>query len=133
MPFVTDASVVAAWLLPDETNAAADIVLERTIDDTPLAPDLIVHEIRNILLMAERRGRIELDDVRTALTRFDQLNIDRIGDLDHGNVLDCARRHGLSAYDAAYLVLAIETECQLATFGRQLIVAARSEGVELLT
>ena len=133
MPFVIDASVVAAWLLPDETSPGADTVLERTVDDTPLAPDLLLHEIRNILLMAERRGRIEPDDVHIALKRFDQLSIERAGDLDHIRVVDCARRHTLSAYDAAYLALAIETECPLATLDRKLMVAAGSEGVELLS
>ena len=133
MPFVIDASVVAAWLLPDETSPGAEAALERTVDDTPLAPDLLLHEIRNILLMAERRSRIQPEDVQIALTRFDQLSIERAGDLDHIRVVDCARRHTLSAYDATYLALAIETECPLATLDRKLMAAAGSEGVELLS
>ena len=44
-----------------------------------------------------------------------------------------AQAHGLSAYDASYLHLAIVEQVPLATFDRQLIRAAPKVGVKLLT
>lgn len=133
MPFIVDASVVAAWLLPDESSASADIALDRMADDDPIAPDLLVHEIRNILLMAERRGRIEPDDVLVAMMRFDQSAIELLGEGNHLSIIDCARKYQLSGYDAAYLSLAMETGAPLATLDAKLIAAAHDAGVDLVS
>ena len=48
-------------------------------------------------------------------------------------ILTLAERHGLTAYDAAYLALAGEMRLPLATLDRQLITAATREGVPLLS
>ncbi|MDP3414253.1 MAG: type II toxin-antitoxin system VapC family toxin, partial [Polaromonas sp.] len=41
-------------------------------------------------------------------------------------VADLAMRYGLSAYDAAYLWLAADLKCPLATFDDKLAAAART-------
>jgi predicted nucleic acid-binding protein len=46
-------------------------------------------------------------------------------------VLDLGRDHGLTAYDAAYLELAIRTGLPLATLDQTLGKAARDTGVRL--
>jgi hypothetical protein len=38
MPFVVDASILAAWLLPDEAKPDTDALLERVIEERPRAP-----------------------------------------------------------------------------------------------
>lgn len=43
-----------------------------------------------------------------------------------------ASQHGLTAYDAAYLDLAIDVDGELATDDRELRTAAKSEGVSLI-
>jgi len=48
-------------------------------------------------------------------------------------VLEIAREHGLSVYDASYLELAIRRALPLATFDRRLHEAATNTGVELIT
>jgi predicted nucleic acid-binding protein len=50
---------------------------------------------------------------------------------DENAVMELARRHRLSFYDAAYLELALREALTLATFDGDLIVAARAEGVAL--
>jgi len=47
-------------------------------------------------------------------------------------IVSLAVSHGLSAYDAAYLQVAILSEQPLATLDRQLLKAAKSVGVECL-
>ncbi|MCD2184705.1 type II toxin-antitoxin system VapC family toxin [Rhizobium sp. GN54] len=132
MSFVVDASIAGTWLLPDEENEFAAQVMSRMADEDALAPDLLQHEIRSILLSAERRGRIDDDLVYTALSRFRGLPLRLVSRSDDAEVVRVARRYQLSAYDAAYLALALLENAPLATLDRKLASAARSEGVPLL-
>ncbi len=50
---------------------------------------------------------------------------------DEVAVLELARRHELTFYDAAYLELAQRENYTLATFDHDLIAAAKAEGVTL--
>ena len=55
MPFAIDASVVAAWAL-DENDAIADAAARRLRNDSAIVPDLWWYELRNVLVIAERRS-----------------------------------------------------------------------------
>ncbi len=132
MPFIVDASIAGTWLLPDEENPFAAEALSRLADDDALAPELLQHEIRSILLSAEQRGRIDGDLVHTALARFRALPLRLLTRSDDAEVVRVARRYQLSAYDAAYLALALLENAPLATLDRKLAAAARSEGVVVL-
>ncbi|WP_137154183.1 type II toxin-antitoxin system VapC family toxin [Rhizobium sp. FKL33] len=132
MAFVVDASIAGAWLLPDEENALAEQAMARMIDEDVAAPDLLRHEIRSILLSAERRGRISDDFVHAALSRFRGLPLQFAGPSDDTEVVRLSRKHRLSAYDAAYLALAVLEQLPLATLDRRLADAARAEGVVVL-
>lgn len=132
MSFVVDASIAGAWLLPDEENEFTAQVMSRMADEDALAPDLLQHEIRSILLSAARRGRIDDDLVYTALSRFRGLPLRLISRSDDAEVVRVARRYQLSAYDAAYLALALLENAPMATLDRKLASAARSEGAPLL-
>ncbi len=56
MTFVADTSVAAAWVLPDEEAAIADLALERLGEETAKVPNMFWDELRNLLLSAENRG-----------------------------------------------------------------------------
>lgn len=133
MVFVVDASVAAAWVLPDEQSAAADAVLHRVAAEGALAPGLLWHELRNILLMAARRGRIADEAVVPSLLRLRRLPIETVPMHLTGDaaVVTLAQRHRLTAYDAAYLVLARERGLSLATADTSLRRAAEAERVPL--
>ncbi|NLS03083.1 type II toxin-antitoxin system VapC family toxin [Rhizobium sp. P32RR-XVIII] len=131
MAFVIDASVAAAWLLPDETNGDAEKALSLLETEDALVPDLFWHEIRNILISAERRKRISGEDILACLMRLDSLPIVTIPGSDHVTIIRLSRAHRLSAYDAAYLALAISEGAPLATLDARLIEAARAEKVAL--
>lgn len=132
MAFVVDASIAGAWLLPDEDITLAEQAMMRMADEDAVAPDLLRHEIRSILLSAERRGRISDDFVHSALSRFRGLPLKLVGPGDDTEVVRLSRKYRLSAYDAAYLALALLERLPLATLDRRLAEAARAEGVGLL-
>lgn len=64
---VIDASVVASWLLPDEATGTALAIYERLPVEAAFAPTLWDFEIRNILIVNERRGRINSQAVNSRL------------------------------------------------------------------
>ncbi len=134
MAFVIDASVVLAWLLPDERSDAAQSLLMRAVHERPRAPSLLMLEVGNALLQAERRtrlrraARLDLLDALTALP----IALEPIAAEAMLRAGELAARHTLTLYDACYLELAIARSCALATFDRALADAARKEGVLLL-
>ena len=127
---VIDASALAGWLLPDEDAPDLGPVLGGAGECA--APWLLWVELRNILLVAERRGRIDTGEADALLGLVDRIGIG----LDTGAagpaVMALARRHGLSAYDALYLELAMRQEGPLATLDGALSRAATAEGVAVL-
>ena len=132
MSFVPDASIAAAWVLPDEDTAPADLAFDRLGEDTAVVPDLFWHELRNVLLKAERRGRISKEHANASMARVRRLDIRSPADADDDHVMALARGHQLTAYDASYLALAITEECPLASLDGRLNEAARAEGVAVL-
>ena len=132
MPFVLDASVTAAWCLRDETAREADAALDRLLDDEAVAPSLWWFEVRNILVVSERRGRIEPADTDTFLSDLALLPIRIEGVPNARQVVALARKHGLTAYDAAYLELAVRLGAPISTLDQALAGAARAEGLDFV-
>ena len=129
MAFVPDASVAAAWVLPDEEAALADLALDRLGAETAKVPGVFWHELRNLLLTAERRGRIDERHADASMARLRRLPIVCPGDLDDHEVMALARTHRLTAYDASYLALAIREGRALASLDRRLNETAAADGV----
>ena len=131
-PPVLDCSIAVAWVLKDERSGAADSVFDRVVETGVVAPWLWWIEIRNALVVSERRGRTTADDTAEALAALDRLGIRLDAAPEGTDVLRLARRHGISAYDAIYLELALREQRPLATLDRRLARAARASGVEVL-
>jgi predicted nucleic acid-binding protein len=124
---VADASAVAGWLLPHEDGAAFDALVEQ--GTTFHAPRLIWAEVRNILIVQERRGRLIQGQSDRALALYDRLGMELDDMAASEAVMGLARRHGLTIYDALYLELAIRRGWPLVTRDRRLIAAAQTDGV----
>ncbi len=91
-------------------------------------------EIVNSLVLAERRGGITPPQVETIVGGLTDLPLEV--DLEsmrraYSSVLRLSRQHQLSAYDAAYLDLALFAALPLATLDKSLRGAAKRSGVEL--
>lgn len=127
MTLVVDASTLAAIVMPDEEWPAAAGRLER--ENELIAPVLLWAEIRNILMMSERRGRVNRDQVAEAVVIAEAMKIALDSAPSSATVMDLARRHRLTVYDALYLELAQRRGAALATLDDALAAAARAEGV----
>ena len=128
---VVDASVALAWLFDDEVEPRADKVLELLEEDGALVPQLWHLEMRNSLLMAERRGRLSAGEVKERLDTLRSLPIRTDAESELQSAFDLARARGLSFYDALYLELAKRESAELATLDEALGQAALTEGVPL--
>ncbi len=128
---VVDASVAAAWILPDEHSEGAEALKIDIAERSMLVPTLWWAETRNLLLMAERRGRIGEAVTAKALAQLARLPVAFDGEPEEGPLLSLARAHQLSVYDALYLELARRKGTALATLDKRLAAACRAERVEL--
>lgn len=133
--FVIDNSVVMTWCFQDEANPYADAVLDKLADAVAIVPSLWPLEVVNVLLVAERRQRLNQAGSVRFLTLLAQLPIvveqsppeDRMGEL-----LALGRTTKLSSYDTSYLALAMQQGVPIATLDQKLIAAAHQMTVPLL-
>lgn len=132
MPFVLDASIAVTWAFPDEDHPAATEAFARIGADEALAPALWWFEIRNVLLVNERRGRIDEAETAEFLRYLSRLRITIDRSADEVDVMALSRRHRLTVYDASYLELARREALPLATLEGELLRAARIEDVEIV-
>lgn len=129
---VLDCSVIAAWLLPGESDDEIDRVLTRVTQEGALVPAVWRIEVLNTLLVAERRQRIAGADRARALAIVGQLPIEvdlEMSDRAWREISELAVRYRLTAYDAAYLELAHRAGLPLATLDGDLRQAAAKLGV----
>jgi predicted nucleic acid-binding protein len=134
---VLDASVASAWLLHDgnAADAAAAARLLESLRD-PAArirvPATWTLEMANVLARGESRGILTESQTQAFLALLAALPIvvdAQTSARSFTTTLDLARRHGLSAYDASYLELALRAQLSLATFDRELRRGAAQAGV----
>lgn len=129
MTLVLDASAVAGWLLPDESGP--DLATLGSAEDFA-APWLLWAELRNILVVNERRGRLPAGLAEQFLEAVEALGLRLDAAPSSAATLDLARRRGLTVYDALYLELALREGARLATRDAALAAAARAEGVAVI-
>jgi predicted nucleic acid-binding protein len=128
---VIDASIAAAWMLPDERNEAADALMAGLAVTPGRVPSLFWFEMRNLFLTAERRGRLKAGEAVLSMAQLRGLPLQDEGTGPDPLILAIAARRALSAYDASYLALAVELALPLATTDARLATAARAEGVAI--
>ncbi len=133
MALVLDASVAACWAFQDENHPDAVLAFDRMRAEEAVVPSLWWFEVRNILIVSERRRRIREADTTAFLLNLSclRIRVDRTPEEDA--VLRLARSHKLSVYDAAYLELARRERLPLATLDDDLRKAAGRAGVALIS
>ena len=134
MRMVLDAAVALSWCFPDEADEYTQRILEMQKSGGAVVPTIWPLEIANALVVAERKTRIEASEAGQFIALLLELGL-RGGAATStqalGEIRALARAHGLSAYDAAYLELAIREGLPLATSDDALKRAARKTGVAL--
>jgi predicted nucleic acid-binding protein len=133
--FVLDASVTLCWCFENQATKYTEAIFEMLAGgDEAVVPFIWPLEIANVLVTAERRKDLKAAQVTNfteELTAW-PIQVDTVGlDRAFQQILSAARFYRLSAYDAAYLELAIREGLPLATLDNDLRRAASSAGVKM--
>jgi predicted nucleic acid-binding protein len=134
--FVVDASATLPWCFADEATGATNALLARLrLGDEAMVPAHWPLEVANALLIAVRRQRISRQDAHQFLQDLGFLPI-RIDSTTESQVrtgvFPLAEQYSLTAYDGAYLELAIRAGLPLATLDDDLRKAAGAAGALLV-
>lgn len=129
MPLVLDASAALSWIFADERNTESQAIARAVLDEGAIVPALWRWEVQNALVVAQRRGRITDEASAAALAYLAalQIEIEPIGPaLIFGSETETAKRFNLSAYDAAYIELALRRGTRIATLDGNLARTAEA-------
>lgn len=126
--FVVDNSIVMSWCFRDESSKYAEKILDSLEQYEAITPSIWPLEVGNVLLVAERKGRLtEADNIRF-LNLINDLPItvqQETPDRMLKEILALARECGISSYDASYLDLAMKNGLPIATQDSGLKKAAK--------
>lgn len=128
---IVDASVVLKWYLDDEEYGQKAIrLLAKYISNELeiLAPSLLEYEVINGLIIAQKRGRIKEEKIRTAIDGFVDLEI-KLKNLSsyYPKVLYYCKIYNRSVYDASYMAMADEEGVALVTADEGLYNAVKKD------
>jgi predicted nucleic acid-binding protein len=133
---VLDASVALAWSFKDEVSPYATFIVRSIKNAHAVAPIIWPLEINNALISAVRRDRIDELLANRIRNTLDRLPVDIDSEIAVASlrqtILRLGIEHGLSAYDASYLELAMRRGLPLATQDDRLMRAAGAAGIEIL-
>jgi predicted nucleic acid-binding protein len=125
------------WVLPPQNEASvkkAKGILIALKKERAIVPPLFFLEAANVLARAEKRGLITTSASLSfaALIKSLPIETDKRAAIDLLDlVAPVARLYDLSAYDAAYLELAIRLNLPLATLDEDLVKAAKKAGAAI--
>ena len=130
-----DCSATLPWVFDSESTAATDALLDvLAAGGKAWVPALWHLELGNVLLGAQRRGRIDQAGIEGFLSALAVYDIEVDGhtmSLAWSKTLALAVSFGLSVYDAAYLELALRRGLPLATCDKALLTALKKAGGSL--
>ena len=129
--FVLDASLALEWFA---VGASTEVLAKRSLldDHVAVVPTLWRFEIMNAVTTWRRRGDISQADCAVLLHDIMQIPFGTVDEGDPELVVSLASAHGLSAYDATYLRVAMITGDPLATLDAALKRVANELGVTCL-
>ena len=135
---VVDASflvpIIAGRLGPSERAVVAQAALQRA--GALVAPCLLMFELLNAIRGGVRARVLSEADAIGSIVDACELGVHLEPSPDVSvalRIAELAEAHGLTAYDASYLELAMRTKSPLATFDSALIHAAQAEGVQIVS
>ena len=133
-PLVIDCSVTMPWCFANETTEYSEAVLDAVVHESAVAPALWALEVANVLATSLRKKALTSAKVGKFRDLLQRLHV-RLEVQDQDcvlkAVLDLARKHRLTSYDAAYLEVAARLKLPLASLDKELLAAARADGVDV--
>jgi len=127
MTAAIDASLFVSIFLEEPHTDRARKMFGEVAAGKIVVPGNFHLEVLEALLRAERAGTRTEGEIAAAFEALASLDPEVVQPTN-ASVVELARKHSLSAYDAGYLAVARMHDVPLATLDRKLEVAAKSEG-----
>lgn len=128
MDIIVDTSVLIAAITNEPTRPQ---LIALTADAHLLAPGSVPWEITNAFSAMLKRKRATLEQVRQAWNAYNQIPL-RLLEVDMGQALRVAAQYDLYAYDAYFIVCALQHKSPLLTLDGGLRQAAIQAGVTII-
>lgn len=113
---VIDASIAVKWFVPESDSKEALEIRDAHVNEeiSIIAPDLITYEVANAL---RYRSSLTNENLKTSIESLFGLELDLIAPSSNSvsRTALLARRFGITIYDATYLTLAQDLDCELLT------------------
>jgi predicted nucleic acid-binding protein len=128
MDVIVDTSVLIAVVTNEPTRPR---LIELTTGVQLIAPASVPWEVGNAFSAMLKRKRASLEQVKQALHAYQQIPV-RYVDVDLERALTLAAQYELYAYDAYFLVCALQQTCSLLTLDSGLRHAALRAGISIM-
>jgi predicted nucleic acid-binding protein len=132
---VVDASLMTAWLL-NESALTQGFDIDEILADSPvIVPSHWPIEVSNALRTNVRSGRLGPTDFHAIVDQIGSMTIRVEPSIDLDDIIPLAQfaaAHDLTAYDAAYVQLALDNGFMLATLDKAMRRAATKLGVRVV-
>jgi predicted nucleic acid-binding protein len=131
--YVLDASVAVKWILPETEepfSAEAKRLMKRALDGDAglVVPDIFWAELANVIWKGRRRGRLDGEDVASAMASLMSLDVQVAGTGELiPAALEAAMNLNIAVYDACYVELANRLNVSLVTADRELFARTAPE------
>jgi predicted nucleic acid-binding protein len=126
---VVDASVALKWAVTEDGSDEAMELLAGVIDEEVwlVAPEHLLGEVGNGLRKRVAQGVLPADDAVAAFRAMATVGLELLGGPQRWlRSLDAALDWGVTTYDALYILLALDLECELVTADLRLVASARA-------
>lgn len=133
--YVIDASAMLSWCFDDEKPKDAKALLRRMTRAGMTAPAHFPLECINIIRVGERERRLTAPQSSAFIALVESLRIQIDSETSRrawSETVELSRRTGLTAYDAAYLELAIRKQATLVSKDKKLLRAAEANTTPVL-
>jgi len=136
MEFVLDCSATLPWLFASEATPATNRLVDQLSRGAKAwVPTLWHLEVGNVLLGAQRRGRMDkagIEKFFASLAVYDIEVDSETAALAWSKTFALGEAFGLTMYDAAYLELALRRGVPLASLDGTLVAAMKKAGGQVL-
>jgi predicted nucleic acid-binding protein len=133
MKYVIDCSFSSALFLPDEkSNEIRNFFVALKPADQVFVPLLWWYETVNVLSVSIKRKRLRYNEINRILALLEKLPLET--DINHSaqyskDIFDLTQLYHVSAYDAAYLELAVRKKSKILSLDEAIVTASRNIGI----
>lgn len=119
---ILDASVILKWLLPEAERDIALSFLDAHVEgqEQVAVPELLYYEVGNVLAV---KTKLSVESVVEAMRYLFDLELSSftLGQREYLEAMNVSRSHGVSVYDACYVVLARSLDASFVTADEKLV------------